>query len=476
MSGGRLLLRTVVGALLVAVVCALVSSGSPGHAAPADARHNRISGVAFLTENINIAGSSSEFQHIKADGANTVSFDVWWQVPSRTANSVNPLPNLTESDADLIRATQEARQAGLRVILTPKLLIGTGNYSQAWRGFYNPRDPAAFFFAYTGMVDHYADLAQRTGVWMYLVGSEMVRADGYTGYWRALIASAREHFNGLISYEEDWREVSLFNFGDALDVVSVSGYFPTSDEERPTLAQLEAGWHSYTNPGEAQPHDWFSAVAEQAERWGKPILFGEAGYMATTYPAQNPCCNDAHPPDSNLQYLAYKALLDTFAPQPWWAGVTWWAWNNGPLRSPEGKPAEGLLAAQSLAYPGPPAAPATPAGRSPAPSRSASQHPPLAQARNPELNQTGSLGDYGGSLTSAHAPVVGAGLLIFLVALLCLVRTASRLRRQGDDPAAGVYTSHERPLGYPDPAGLAQDKAATPNHPVRRPQSPLVPR
>jgi hypothetical protein len=202
------------------------------------------------------------------------------------------------------------------------------------------------------MVDHYADLAQETGMSLFYVGSEMIDSDGYLDSWHQVIASARQHFSGPLSYEEDWREIGRFGFGDAVDLVSISAYFPISNDPSPSLGQLDAGWHSY------QGADAFSEVAGQAQRWGKPIVFGEVGYEASSYAGVNPCCNSSNTvTDPGLQARAYRALLDTFVGQPWWGGVTWWAWNNGNVRSPEGKAAEGLIGEGSVAFPSPPTAP-----------------------------------------------------------------------------------------------------------------------
>ncbi len=342
MSGGRFLLRGVVLALGVLTIVVMVPA-RPANAV-ANATANRMTGVSFLTENQPIAGSSGEFQRIKADGANTVSFDVWWVVPSQSSSSIAPAPGITDSDADLIAAAQEARQAGLRVTLTPKFVLGT----TTWRAYYNPPDPAAFFSSYRTMIDHYADLAQQTGMSLLYVGSEMIDSDGYLDQWHQVIASARQHFGGPLGYEEDWREVGRFNFGDAVDFVAISAYFPLSSEASPTLTQLDAGWQSYGGA------DAFAEVAGQAQRWGKPIVFGEVGYEAGSHAAENPCCNSTTTTnDPGLQARAYQALLNTFVGQPWWGGVTWWAWNNGDLRSPEGKPAEGLIGEQAVAFPAP---------------------------------------------------------------------------------------------------------------------------
>lgn len=342
----RLALRALVLTLLA--VNAVPTAGSAASPQPAG---DRVSGIDFLTENQPISAYGKEFRRIKADGANTVSFDVWWVLPNYTSSGpVTPVPRLTDSDGDLIAAAWQAHQAGLKVMLTPKLVIGQiGSPGYVgWRGPYNPPNPATFFASYKSMIDHYASVAQRGSMSVYVVGSEMIQSDQYVSYWRQIISSARQHFNGQIGYEVDWREIPRFNFGDAVDVLMLSAYFATSTAERPTLAQLKEGWHSYQVPGTNQTQDAFSEVASLAHRWGKPIVFGEAGYMATTYPAQEPWWNRAGPPDIQSQYLGYQALLETFAGQPWWGGVLWWAWNNGGPRSPEGKPAESLIGAQCV--------------------------------------------------------------------------------------------------------------------------------
>jgi hypothetical protein len=338
-------------ALTLAAVALVAVAALPAPATSVGARGNGdlVSGVDFLTENQPIGHDGPEFKRIRADGANTVSFDVWWVLPSFSSSGpVTPLLRATDSDADLVSAAQQARQAGLRVTLTPKLVVHQGAGYAGWRGDYNPPDPAAFFASYQSMIDHYAGVAQWAGISILVVGSEMVDLDEYVPYWRQVISSARQRFTGQIGYEVDWREISKFSFGDAVDVLLLSAYFATSNEEHPTLAQLMAGWHSYLPPGASQPQDAFSEVADLAHRWGKRIVFGEAGYTATTYPAQEPWWNKPDPPDIQSQYLGYQALLATFAGQPWWGGVLWWAWNNGDPRSPEGKPAESLISAQCV--------------------------------------------------------------------------------------------------------------------------------
>jgi hypothetical protein len=288
-----------------------------------------------------------------------VSFDVWWRVPSfwsdtlapdYSPNPADPRLGLTDSDADLLTASREARQAGLNVTLTPKFLIGpTPSLSgSTWRGDYRPPHPATFFAQYQAMVDHYADLGRQAGMSTFFVGSEMSNSIDFVDEWRQIASSARQHFGGPIGYEVDWRQPAQFSWGDAVDVIALSAYFPLSNASHPTLQQLEAGWTSYKYPGQSEEQDAFSSVAALAQRWGKPITFGDVGYRATAYPARAPSENAHQPADPKEQYLAYRALLNTFAGQSWWGGVTWWAWNEGSQPSPESKPAEKLISAQCV--------------------------------------------------------------------------------------------------------------------------------
>jgi hypothetical protein len=404
---GRSILKVALATVAIAGLTLSVTTAL-STSARAETPGGRLSGIDFLTGYKSLAQNGSEFRRIRADGANTVSFDVWWEVPSPSSSTVVPEPGATDSDADLLAGAQEARQAGLNVTLTPKIVIGANINSSGWRGEYNPPDRVAFFSDYQSMIDHYASLAQQAGMSMLLVGSEMIASDGYVGYWRQVIASARQHFAGPIGYEVDWREIPQFGWGDAVDVLLLSAYFPLSDEQYPTLAELEAGWHSYTSPGASQSQDAFSQVAGLAQRWGKPVVFGEAGYTATTYPANQPWQNASNASDPELQYLAYRALLDTFVGQPWWGGVLWWAWNDSDPRSPENKPAEGLIGEQSV-LPGGPSAGMGTSSTAPGPSSSrVGTMAPVGSANGVNSSRDGANGPGGTGLDMSGSPSLRA--------------------------------------------------------------------
>src|SRR5260370_27205135 len=98
---GRSILRVALGILVIAGLMLVVAAG-PSARAGADTTTGRLSGGDFLTGYKALVQNGSEFQRIKADGANTVSFDVWWEVPSSSSSSVVPEPGATDSDADLL--------------------------------------------------------------------------------------------------------------------------------------------------------------------------------------------------------------------------------------------------------------------------------------------------------------------------------------------------------------------------------------
>ena len=107
------------------------------------------------------------------------------------------------------------------------------------------------------------------------------------------------------------------------------------------MAALQQAWQPFV-----------AQMAEGSARFGRKVLFTEAGYTSqqgtTTQPNNYQL---GTPPDDAEQAAAYQALLATFSGQPWWEGVYWWVWNALPddgsdhatNYSPRGKAAEGVI-------------------------------------------------------------------------------------------------------------------------------------
>jgi hypothetical protein len=328
--------------LLAAVVaCAALLSPivSSGRAAVVDGTRGKVAGMNLRTSGNPVIPQLADLSRIRGLGINTLALDIWLVADNRFYSTPSAVPGMTVSDVDLATAIRQARANGMRTTLTLKLFIA--NPANEWRGYYTPSDPTTFFATWTGFVDKYADLAQREGAWMLFVGSEFDQAQRYEGGWRAVIADARRHFHGLLSYEANHPTLTRGNrvrFWDALDMIGVSAYFPLSNAERPTLDELKAGWH------DSGGRDAFATLRDTSAWFKKPVIFGEAGYTATTYVGREPWSMNMHTYAPDLQAAAYQALLETFDGQPWWAGVLWWVWDRQHQHdSPMDKPAETLL-------------------------------------------------------------------------------------------------------------------------------------
>ncbi len=166
--------------------------------------------------------------------------------------------------------------------------------------------------------------------------------------WRQIAGAVRQAgFTGPITYQPNWDSAGDVGFWDALDVVTVSAYFPLTPTPEPTVGELKQAWHGSKVPGYGNA-DWFAQLQGLASSTGKRVLIGEVGYRSGTGAAAHPwdeSVNEAV--DQVTQANAYQALLETFSPQPWFMGVMWWQWRgNGGIdtdMSPKAKLAEQFL-------------------------------------------------------------------------------------------------------------------------------------
>jgi hypothetical protein len=342
----------LVAALSLGLLMSLPAAARPAANSLPTAR-GKIAGMGVSPPATPGALSAAEYDRLASDGINTVMIDVWWDVEPGPGSVVHP-GSRTESDADLMAQMALATSRGLQVYLEPKFwcpsCLGTG---VTWRGSYQPADLDRFFTSYALFVGHYADIARLGGADTYFVGSELSRLEGQTSRWRTLIADARSRFTGRLAYETNWGDLSQVRFWDALDVIGVSAYFPLSDAAHPSVPALKRAWHRADARGPYHGRNWYAELRGLSRRWHRPVLFGESGYLSSTYAAQNPSNVQAqYELDEQAQANAYRALLDTFQRESWWQGVVWWEWGlgSGTTYTPRGKLAEGIL---KNAYAGP---------------------------------------------------------------------------------------------------------------------------
>ncbi|HVA42826.1 MAG TPA: hypothetical protein VNF50_05030 [Acidimicrobiales bacterium] len=314
-----------------------------GIKAVADGTGGQTAGAAV--PDMGSAADDRALARIKADGLNTVSLFVWWLTTGPTSDTLAPYQG-TQSDASLDAEIRTARADGLAVSLTP--VFYCSGCQGGWRGTMEPSDAMVFFAAYGAFVDHYATLAQRDGASTFYVGSEMSSLETDTSQWRSVISAVRSRFHATLAYEENWDVLGQARFLSDVDLIGISAYFPLDDGASPALSRLLTDWTS-SQSSSAPGRNWVGELAGLAQRTGRPIVFGEAGYMSGDFAARQPFLDFQGQADWQLQSDLYQALLETFSGRSWWRGVDWWEWfpSSGSVaddsRTPEAKTAESLL-------------------------------------------------------------------------------------------------------------------------------------
>lgn len=311
-----------------------------------DGTDGKVAGMAI--PNVSQQQSPDEVTRLRHDGLNTISLFVWWVMQKQDSDSLAPdyQDGITETDTNLELQMESTEQAGMNVILVP--IFYCLNCSGGWRGTIDPSDPTAWFTSYESFIDHYAQIGQRYGAKTLFVGSEMSSMESYTSDWEEVIADARAIFSGQIGYEENWDVVGQAKFVDDVDVIGISAYFPLDDSSSPALPDLLADWTD-SHASATANENWVKELTNLADSTGKPILFGEVGYMSGDHAAKQPFLNYQDTTNWQLQSDLYQALLETFEGYSWWDGVVWWEWyltsdtTSDDDRSPRGKTAEDLL-------------------------------------------------------------------------------------------------------------------------------------
>lgn len=226
------------------------------------------------------------------------------------------------ADTDFLpRAVTIAREEGVSLFWKPHLAYW-GNFG--WRGeirFEREEDWQRFFHDYRLFILDQAAFAARSGVPLFAVGVELEETTHREADWRSLVAEVRRVYPGRITYAANWDRVTAVPFWDALDLVGVQAYFPLSDAEGPSDAELAAGW-------ERELH----SLGELSHSLGdKPVLFTEIGYNRSPVAARTPW--DYRVEDNPASRALRTRLLDTAITRaeatPFVEGMYWWKWMPG---------------------------------------------------------------------------------------------------------------------------------------------------
>ncbi len=185
-------------------------------------------------------------------------------VPLRQGSHTSSAPWLAVPVGVIERTARQARALGLHLSLMPIIHLEAREGGR-WRGALAPEDPERWWASYTTDLRRLATLAEREGFERLVVGSELCSLEGDLPRWARLIAVAREHFKGVITYSANWDHYAPIGFWPLLDEVSVTAYFPLKGVEG-----LEAEWERHLS-------DLEGFAATQGEG-GRPLMITEYGY------------------------------------------------------------------------------------------------------------------------------------------------------------------------------------------------------
>lgn len=221
----------------------------------------------------------------------------------------------------LDRAAAFATAEGIDLFWKPHLAYW-GSFS--WRGaiqFRSETEWERFFAGYREFLLDQARFAERHGLPLLAVGTELDATLHHETAWRALIAEVRSVYSGRLTYAANWDAYHRVPFWDALDLIGIQAYFPLAEEgAEVTVESIDAAWDIRLD-----------ALRTFSRRLDRPILFTEIGYARSSHAASQPWLPAM---DSSAQTLqARRVLLDAalrhLRPQNGIAGAFWWKWMPG---------------------------------------------------------------------------------------------------------------------------------------------------
>ena len=140
---------------------------------------------------------------------------------------------------------QNLHEIGFKVMLKPHIWIGGHDLDpDNWRSkidFEDIEKREKWFDSYTKFILGEAELAQRTGVEMLVVGTELVGVSKYTDDWKKLIDDVRKVYRGKLTYAAEGINAKNIEFWYALDYIGIDAYFALTDKISPSLDELVEG-------------------------------------------------------------------------------------------------------------------------------------------------------------------------------------------------------------------------------------------
>lgn len=277
----------------------------------------KIQGVHFMGSPTRV--DLIEFINIKNTHANYVSL-MPFAVTSKGSNHISheemPWQYWGESLEGIQTSIDLAKEKAMQTMIKPMIWLMDGSYIGEI-DFTSDNDWLNYEREYTAFILKYAELSEKNRLPLFCIGSELdIWAQKRPQYWRDLIKSIQEIYNGDLVYACRHGNEEKIAFWDALDYVGLTVYDRVSGEETPTLDTLMKNWL----PIKEQ-------MAAFSKKVNKNIIFTEWGYTHSNYSGRVPDMDSIHSAiNEQAQANCYDALLSTFEKEPWFIGGFVWKW------------------------------------------------------------------------------------------------------------------------------------------------------
>jgi hypothetical protein len=304
----------------------------------------------------------STYYAMKEDGSEGVAYDYYWAYANTSAPQI-----VDEAAAGMWGAADEstiglmadeAHKRGLKFTLYTELewTVMPGEYPSSDNDAYmkyqenkwtqgqravqemadrlakNPSDPEAnaywdrWFIQFGSFMQNSAQIAEKHNIEMLALGKQidgaMIPANELR--WRNLIANVRTVYHGKLTqvlFTSEWSDpTSQVPWADDLDVITIYYYNRFSDQDRPTLSEMESAMDGFNR----KQFDPLYA------KYKKPLLFllpfqsrDHAAAQAWFEPmATSPAVGQ----DLTGQADLYEAFFSSTIDEPWLAGVSTWGY------------------------------------------------------------------------------------------------------------------------------------------------------
>jgi hypothetical protein len=309
-----------------------------------------ITHVSWSQGEYNSATGTTSQDALASTRANWAGVLVTWYQANARATTIAAANN-SPTDSDVIAAIQELHAKGLKVMLKPHVDASDGS----WRGTFQPSDVNAWFASFNTFVTHWALLAQQQGVEMLCFGTEYRDLSGAANLanWTTVIGNIRAIYPspGLLAYAANATasgdEFTSVSFWSQVDVIGLDGYFPLTNHDDPTVAELVAAWSNNKNGDNPLAAVTNFAGAHPTQ----PVIFTEIGYRSVA--GTNTAPYDftlTGAVDYTEQQNCAEAMYEVWSQFPVvLKGKFWWAWPvppPGPTDTdynPRNKPAQTVL-------------------------------------------------------------------------------------------------------------------------------------